>query len=72
MFKATSGIELIASNGNTVVVSTDCDGNVRLCARKGKHNQSVSVISAADAAFIAAYIMSDKTAPPDAAPVGNA
>lgn len=56
MFKPTSGIEFVATNGNTVRVDIDADDNVRLCARKGKHNQSVSVISGADAAALVAFL----------------
>jgi hypothetical protein len=59
MFKSTSGIEFTATNGNTVKVDIDGDGNVRICARKGSHNQSVSVISGSDASALAGFIASD-------------
>ena len=63
MFKAISGIEFTATNGNTVKVDIDSDGNVRLCARKGKHNQSVSVISGSDASALTAFIAATTAAP---------
>ena len=56
MFKSVARIEFTATNGNTVRVDIDADDNVKLNARKGDHNQSVSVISAADAAALVAFI----------------
>lgn len=56
MFKSTSDVEFTASNGNTVRFSRDASGAVRVNARKGTHNQSVSVLSASDIAALAAWL----------------
>lgn len=58
MFKADSTIEFLATNGNTVRLSADATAAVRVNARKGTHNQSVSVLTAADARTAAVWLAS--------------
>ncbi len=57
MFKSIDRREYTASNGNTVRLDADADGSLKVNARKGNHNQSVSVLSPADAADAAAWII---------------
>jgi hypothetical protein len=59
MFKPTSTIEFQATNGNTVRLSADAVAAVRVNARKGSHNQSVSVLTAADARAAAVWLASN-------------
>jgi hypothetical protein len=70
MFKSIARAEYTASNGNTFRVDIAPDGTVKFNARKNDHNQSVSVLSAADAAALVAFITSGNTAPVDTARVG--
>lgn len=56
MFKHVARAEFTATNGNTVRFDIDPDGNLKVCARKGTHNQSVSVIPAGDVAAVIAFI----------------
>jgi hypothetical protein len=56
MFKSLERLEVTATNGNTLRVDVDPDGNVKFNARKGTHNQSVCVISAGDAATLVAWL----------------
>lgn len=44
MFKSIERREFVASNGNTVRFDIGPDGSVKIAARKGEHNQSVSVL----------------------------
>ena len=64
MFKSVARKEFTAINGNTVRVDIGPDGTVKINARKGDHNQSVSVLSADDAAALVAFIAPDATAAP--------
>lgn len=57
-FKSIARAEYAATNGNTLRVDVGPDGAVKFNARKGDHNQSVSVISADDAAALIAFITS--------------
>lgn len=61
MFKSIARAEFTATNGNTVRLDIDPDGNLKVNARKGDHNQSVSVIPAADVAAIVAFITGVET-----------
>ena len=56
MFKSLDRLEIQASNGNTVRFDVDPDGSIKINARKGTHNQSVSVISLEDAARLVEWI----------------
>lgn len=56
MFKSISRREFTASNGNTVRFDIGPDGSVKVNARKGTHNQSVSVLSADDIAALIAWL----------------
>jgi hypothetical protein len=56
MFKSLDRMELTATNGNTLRLDVDPDGNVKFNARKGTHNQSVCVIPAADVATLVAWL----------------
>lgn len=58
MFKATHTIDFTATNGNTVRLSADAVAAVRVNARKGNHNQSVSVLTPADARAAAVWLAS--------------
>lgn len=58
MFKSIARAEYTATNGNTLRVDVGPAGAVKFNARKGDHNQSVSVISAADVAALIAFITS--------------
>lgn len=54
VFKSISRYEVTATNGNTVRFDVNADGDLKVNARKGDHNQSVSVIPAAEVpAFVA-------------------
>jgi hypothetical protein len=64
MFKSVARAEYTATNGNTLRVDVGPDGAVKFNARKGDHNQSVSVLSADDAAALVAFITSGATATP--------
>jgi hypothetical protein len=57
-FKSIARAEYTASNGNTLRIDIGPDGAVKFNARKGDHNQSVSVISAADVAALVAFVTS--------------
>ena len=48
VFKSISRYEVTATNGNTVRFDVNADGDLKVNARKGDHNQSVSVILAVD------------------------
>ena len=61
MFKSIARKELTASNGNTVRFDFGPDGSLKVNARKGTHNQSVSVLSAEDVADLVKFL-SDPTA----------
>lgn len=61
MFKSIARREFTASNGNTVRFDIGPDGAVKINARKGDHNQSVSVLSAADIAALTAWLGGDLT-----------
>lgn len=56
IFKAVRQGEFVATNGNTVRIGFDASGNLRINARKGDHNQSVSVIDAATVAAVIAFV----------------
>jgi hypothetical protein len=56
MFKSIARTEVTATNGNTVRVDIGPDGSVKINARKGTHNQSVSVLSAEQFAAIAQFV----------------
>jgi hypothetical protein len=59
MFKSLARIEVTATNGNVVRLDVSPDGDVKVAARKGTHNQSVSVIPADNplASLLASFIM---------------
>lgn len=59
MFKSVSRKELTASNGNTVRFDFGPDGSLRVNARKGDHNQSVSVLSKRDVAKLIAWLSAE-------------
>lgn len=56
MFKSVAREEFTATNGNVVRLDIDHGGNLKVCARKGAHNQSVSVIPACDVPAVIAFI----------------
>lgn len=58
MFKSIARADYTATNGNTLRIDIGPDGAVKFNARKGDHNQSVSVISADDVAALVAFITS--------------
>ena len=60
MFRHIRRAEFSATNGNTIRLDIDADGNLKLNARKGDHNQSVSVIPAADVAAVVAFLKGKK------------
>lgn len=59
MFKSVARLELPATNGNVVRFDMSPDGELKVNARKGDHNQSVSVISAEDLRALVAFITGD-------------
>lgn len=56
MFRPVASADFSATNGNTIRLAVDAGGNLKINARKGDHNQSVSVIPAADVAAIVSFI----------------
>jgi hypothetical protein len=56
VFKSVDRLELTASNGNTVRFDVGPDGSVKVNARKGTHNQSVSVLSRADVETLVSWL----------------
>jgi hypothetical protein len=56
VFKSLDRLELTASNGNTVRFDVDPSGAVKVNARKGTHNQSVSVLSREDVETLVAWL----------------
>lgn len=56
MFKSIARREFTASNGNTVRFDIAADGTLRVNARKGDHNQSVSVLTKADRAKLLKWL----------------
>ena len=58
MFKSIARFEATASNGNTLRVDIDPEGNVKFNARKGDHNQSVSVLSLEDGKALVEFLTS--------------
>ena len=56
MFKSIARFEATASNGNTLRVDIDPEGNVKFNARKGDHNQSVSVLSLEDGKALVEFL----------------
>lgn len=56
MFKSVARADFAATNGNTIRLDVDPEGNLKINARKGDHNQSVSVIPAGDVAALVAFI----------------
>lgn len=59
MFKSVARLELTASNGNTVRFDISPEGELKVNARKGTHNQSVSVLSAEDMRALVSFITGD-------------
>ena len=57
MFKSVARREFTASNGNTLRFDIGPDGALKVNARKGDHNQSVSVISFEDRAALVAWLV---------------
>jgi hypothetical protein len=55
-FKSIARLEVTATNGNTLRLDVAPDGAVKFNARKGDHNQSVSVIRAEDVAALVAWL----------------
>jgi hypothetical protein len=55
-FQSIARREFTATNGNTLRLDVDPEGNVKFNARKGDHNQSVSVIRAEDVAALVAWL----------------
>ena len=58
MFKSIARFEAVASNGNILRVDIDPQGNVKFNARKGDHNQSVSVLSLEDGKALVEFLTS--------------
>lgn len=58
MFKSVARTEFTATNGNVVRFDLSPDGDLKINARKGDHNQSVSVIPAGDVAAVVAWLSS--------------
>lgn len=56
MFKSIARMELDATNGNVVRVDFGPDGSVKIAARKGTHNQSVSVLPPKAARALLAFL----------------
>jgi hypothetical protein len=69
-FKSIARLELPATNGNTVRFDIGPDGAIKVNARKGAHNQSVSVLTDADRRALLAWLTGDAVA--DAVAVADA
>lgn len=63
MFRSVSRLELTATNGNTLRFDVNAEGDLKVNARKGDHNQSVSVIPSGDVAALVVWLTLGNTVP---------